>query len=180
MRWFSPRPEDISQASDGRRSSVPANRKPHRLVSLRMLEFRLALRLLRKQPVVTLTTLFALTIGIGMATTGFTLLDSVLYSKLPYPNGDRFVLVNAHPPSRRPNARQSTPSGSRSSPTMPPRSTTWVRSRAAPSISCCPLARSCRSAAQPDAKLGEVFPYTPVLGRTLRSDDGLQAPRRWR
>ena len=61
-----------------------------------MLEFRLALRLLRKQPVVTLTTLFALPIGIGMATTGFTLLDSVLYSKLPYPNGDRFVLVNAY------------------------------------------------------------------------------------
>jgi predicted branched-subunit amino acid permease len=61
-----------------------------------MLEFRLALRLLRKQPVVTLTTLFALTIGIGMATTGFTLLDSMLYSKLPYPNGDRFVLFNAY------------------------------------------------------------------------------------
>src|SRR5262245_13921442 len=31
-----------------------------------------------------------------MATTGFTLLDSVLFSRLPFPNGDRFVLLDVH------------------------------------------------------------------------------------
>jgi hypothetical protein len=59
-------------------------------------ELRLSLRVLRKQPVVTFTTLLALTVGIGMATTGFTLLDAVLFSRLPFPNGDRFVLVEAY------------------------------------------------------------------------------------
>jgi predicted branched-subunit amino acid permease len=59
-------------------------------------ELRLSLRVLRKQPVVTFTTLLALTVGIGMATTGFTLLDAVLFSRLPFPTGDRFVLVEAY------------------------------------------------------------------------------------
>jgi putative ABC transport system permease protein len=61
-----------------------------------MLELRFALRLLRKQPVVTLTTLFALTVGIAVTTTGFTLLDSVIFSRLPFPNGDRFVLLDVY------------------------------------------------------------------------------------
>jgi hypothetical protein len=46
-------------------------------------DLRLAIRLLRKQPIVTLTTVFALAVGIGMATTSFTLLDAVLFSRLP-------------------------------------------------------------------------------------------------
>jgi putative ABC transport system permease protein len=56
-----------------------------------------------REPVVTLTTILALAVGIGIATTGFTLLDSVLYSKLPFPNGDRFVLLEifTEPGSRR-------------------------------------------------------------------------------
>src|SRR5687768_2331675 len=68
-------------------------------------ELRLAVRFLRKQPIVTLTTVLALTVGIGMATAGFTLLDSVLYSKLPFPNGDRFVLLDAF---TEPDARRTT------------------------------------------------------------------------
>lgn len=61
-----------------------------------MLEFRVALRLLRKQPVVTLTTLFALTVGIAVTTAGFTVVDSVIFSRLPFPNGDRFVLLDVY------------------------------------------------------------------------------------
>jgi predicted permease len=58
-------------------------------------EVRHAARRLRKQPVVTITTVLALAVGIGMASTGFTLLDAVMFSRLPYPNGDRFVVVEA-------------------------------------------------------------------------------------
>lgn len=58
-------------------------------------EFRLTMRLLRKQPIATITTVLALAVGIGMATAGFTLLDSVVYSRLPFPDGDRFVLLEA-------------------------------------------------------------------------------------
>lgn len=53
-----------------------------------VLELRLAFRGFRKHPIVTLTTLFALTVGIGMATTGFTLLDALVLSKLPFANGE--------------------------------------------------------------------------------------------
>ena len=59
-------------------------------------EIRLALRLLRKQPVVTLTSVLALAVGMGMATTGFTLLDAVLFGRLPFQGGDRFVLLDAY------------------------------------------------------------------------------------
>ena len=59
-------------------------------------ELRLTIRLLRKQPVVSITTVLALAVGIGVATTGFTLLDAVLYSRLPFPNSDRHVLVEAY------------------------------------------------------------------------------------
>jgi putative ABC transport system permease protein len=61
-----------------------------------MLELRLAFRLLRKQPFVSLTILLTLGVGIGMAVTGFTLLDAVLFSRLPFPNGDRFVVVKVY------------------------------------------------------------------------------------
>ena len=63
--------------------------------SISVAELRFAVRRLRRQPVVTITTLLALAVGIGMATAGFTLLDAVMFSKLPYPNGDRYVLIEA-------------------------------------------------------------------------------------
>src|SRR5262245_13748927 len=137
-----------------------------------MLELRLALRLLRKQPVVTLTTLFALAIGIGMATTGFTLLDSVLHSKLPFPNGDRFVLLNAY---TEPEAQRTEIDAN------------WFKFFAdhassfehlgafqgaainlvLPSGEVVPVAGTTLT---PDSI--DVFPYRPVLGRSLRADDG--------
>lgn len=55
---------------------------------------RHAIRLLRKQPMVAITLILALAIGIGMATTGYTFLDSVLFGELPFPNGDRFVKLS--------------------------------------------------------------------------------------
>ena len=59
-------------------------------------EFRLALRLIAKQPVLSITIVVALATGIGVATVGFTLRDAVLNSSLPFANGDRFVRLVLH------------------------------------------------------------------------------------
>src|SRR5262245_40441248 len=59
-------------------------------------EIRLALRLIAKQPVLSVTIVVALATGIGVATVGFTLRDAVLHSSLPFANGDRFVRLVLH------------------------------------------------------------------------------------
>ena len=137
-----------------------------------MLEFRLALRLLRKQPVVTLTTLFALTIGIGMATTGFTLLDSVLYSRLPYPNGDRFVLFNAY---TEPQAQRTAIDAERFR-FFAGQASSFEHLGAFQSTSVNLVLSSGEIVPVSGAMLTpgsvDVFPHTPVLGRTLHAEDG--------
>jgi predicted permease len=59
-------------------------------------EVRLALRLVAKQPILSLTIVLALAIGIGLATVGFTLREAMLYGQLPFANGDRFVRLVLH------------------------------------------------------------------------------------
>ena len=59
-------------------------------------EIRLALRLIAKQPVLSLTIVLALATGVCLATIGFTLREGVLYSSLPFANGDRFVRLVMH------------------------------------------------------------------------------------
>jgi len=59
-------------------------------------EIRLALRLIARQPVLSLTIVLALATGVCLATIGFTLRDAVLYSPLPFANGDRFVRLVMH------------------------------------------------------------------------------------
>ena len=59
-------------------------------------EIRLALRLIAKQPVLSLTIVLALATGVCLATIGFTLREAVLYSPLPFANGDRFVRLVMH------------------------------------------------------------------------------------
>ena len=54
-------------------------------------DIKLALRAVRKQPLLSFTSALALATGIGLATTGFTVLDAVLFSRLPFAGGDRFV-----------------------------------------------------------------------------------------
>jgi len=61
-----------------------------------MSEIRLGLRLIAKQPVLSLAAVLALAIGIGLATVGFTLREAVLNSQLPFANGDRFVRLVLH------------------------------------------------------------------------------------
>jgi predicted permease len=54
---------------------------------------RFALRTLRKSPSFALTTVLLLGLGVGSATTIFTLVDHVLLRPLPYPEADRLFLV---------------------------------------------------------------------------------------
>ena len=59
-------------------------------------ELRLGLRLIAKQPILSMTIVFALATGIGLATIGFTLREAILNSQLPFANGDRFVRLVLH------------------------------------------------------------------------------------
>jgi predicted permease len=63
----------------------------NRLISLG--EVRLGLRLIVKQPILSLTIILALATGICLATMGFTLREAVVNSSLPYRAGDRFVRI---------------------------------------------------------------------------------------
>lgn len=59
-------------------------------------EIRLALRLIAKQPILSITVVLALATGIGLATVGFTLREAILNGQLPFANGDRFVRLVLH------------------------------------------------------------------------------------
>lgn len=58
-------------------------------------EVRLGLRLIAKQPILSLTIILALATGIGLATMGFTFRDALMNSSLPYRAGDRIARVYA-------------------------------------------------------------------------------------
>lgn len=59
-------------------------------------EVRLALRLVRRQPVMTLTAVVALGLGIGMVAGGFSVFQQALYGELPFPDGDRWISVETY------------------------------------------------------------------------------------
>jgi len=56
-------------------------------------DVRFALRLARRTPVLTLTTVLALTIGIGASSTIFAVVNGILLKPLPYADADRLVMV---------------------------------------------------------------------------------------
>ena len=58
-------------------------------------DLRLALRLIRKQPVLSMTAVLALATGIGAATFGFTIADTAVNGELPLDDGERYVRVEA-------------------------------------------------------------------------------------
>jgi hypothetical protein len=57
-------------------------------------EVRLGMRLIAKQPVVSITIILALATGICLTTMGFTFRDELMNGKLPYQAGDRFARVH--------------------------------------------------------------------------------------
>ena len=54
-------------------------------------ELRLALRMIVKQPILSVTIILALATGICVATMGFTFREELVNSTLPYAAGDRFA-----------------------------------------------------------------------------------------
>jgi predicted permease len=59
-------------------------------------ELRLALRLVRKQPVMTLTSVVALGAGIGIVAGAFSVFQQGIYGELPFANGDRWVTIESY------------------------------------------------------------------------------------
>lgn len=68
-----------------------SNRPGGHLPGISTLEIKLALRLIRKQPILAAISVLALGLGVAIATTGFSMLDSVLGGRLPFEGGERFV-----------------------------------------------------------------------------------------
>src|SRR5437762_7858542 len=58
-------------------------------------DVRHALRLMRRDPVFTVTGLATLALGIGLTTAIFSVAYGVLWRPLPYPNSDRLVIVSS-------------------------------------------------------------------------------------
>lgn len=58
-------------------------------------DLRLGFRLLVRQPLLAITAIVALTVGIGLANVGFAATEALLFSQLPFSNGDRFVRLSS-------------------------------------------------------------------------------------
>src|SRR5215467_9870265 len=63
-------------------------------------DVRYGLRALLKSPGLTIVATLALTLGIGLTTTMFSIVYGALMKGLPYPDGDRIVVVNRANPTR--------------------------------------------------------------------------------
>src|SRR5215212_3529146 len=63
-------------------------------------DVRYGIRSLLKSPGLTLVATLALTLGIGLTTTMFSIVYGALMKGLPYPNGDRIMIVQRSNPAR--------------------------------------------------------------------------------
>src|SRR6185437_12716837 len=63
-------------------------------------DVRYGFRSLLKNPGLTIVSVFALTLGIGLTTTMFSIVYGALLKGLPYPDGDRIMVVNRANPAR--------------------------------------------------------------------------------
>src|SRR3954464_3596088 len=78
----------------GRRPSLPPPTRPgkHPMQSL-FRDVRYGVRSLLKNPGVAIVATLALTLGIGLTTTMFSIVYGALMKGLPYPDGDRVIVV---------------------------------------------------------------------------------------
>jgi putative ABC transport system permease protein len=91
--WFSTSAEAVVIAAVliGSRLRAAAYSRPWAI--LHPGDLRLGARLMLRQPILTLTAVISLAAGVGLATVGFAFMNTVLFSRLPFAGGDRFVLV---------------------------------------------------------------------------------------
>src|SRR4029077_14670338 len=61
---------------------------------------RYGFRVLMSRPIVTFAAVVSLALGIAVNTAIFTLVNTILLGALPYPDGDRLVVVRTVPPGR--------------------------------------------------------------------------------
>ncbi len=72
---------------------IDAVRAPRRVSLPGMLDFRSAMRATRASPIVSLTSVLALGVGIALATAAFTVVTGILNSTLEAPDGDRILAL---------------------------------------------------------------------------------------
>src|SRR4029450_3726240 len=58
-------------------------------------DLRFAFRMIRKNPWFSAAIVMTLAVGMGVNTTVFSLVNGVLYKPLPFPGGERLVMVSA-------------------------------------------------------------------------------------
>ena len=75
-----------------RAGAIRKNIRMNRIISLG--EVRLGLRLIVKQPILSITIILALATGICLATMGFTFREAMVNGQLPFQAGDRFARFN--------------------------------------------------------------------------------------
>jgi putative ABC transport system permease protein len=135
-------------------------------------DFVLALRLIRKQPIHTLTAILALATGIGLATTGFTFLEAGLTAELPFRGGGEFVMVDVYvePEARRSNVERDRFEMLRKAPGL--KHLGAVAN--APQNLLLPsgeVALAAGTAITPESF--DVLPYAPILGRRFHAGDAV-------
>src|SRR5213080_3758292 len=62
-------------------------------------DIRLAARSLSRNPVFVVTSVLSLALGIGASAAAFSVLDAVRFRSLPFPNGERLVVIQEVPSS---------------------------------------------------------------------------------
>jgi putative ABC transport system permease protein len=58
-------------------------------------DVRLGFRVMRRQPIITVTATVSLALGIGLFTVGAATVETVLFSRLPFEGGERFIQIRA-------------------------------------------------------------------------------------
>ena len=158
---------------------APSTRRPEQLPStptpgfgFSWLELKLALRLTRKQPVLALTSVLALAVGLAVATTGFSVIDAMLHGSLPFENGDRFVRIQvlSHPEGWNTELDLGRFQLFRDSATGLAHVGAMSRSQASVLHPSGRVDSLVAAWITPDS-FGQL-PYVPKLGRTLIADDG--------
>jgi predicted permease len=138
-------------------------------------DVRIALRMLRRAPSVSVSAILVLTLGVGVATALYAVVYASWLRPLPYPEHDRLVSVATHFPTYKLDALESADYGE------------WQGTRSLGPIAAYTLGRSALIGSDDTVEIGrasvsgnlaEVLGVHTVLGRDIQpADDSPSAPR---